>query len=127
MKNQENDAILFNTDQKGIALLQVNRQRARNALNWYAQERFAACIESVKVDKRIRVLIITGSGNDAFVSGADLKELLQNHDPESGQRLNRVMSLALADLRDCLKNDNAPNWRSNQGYYDVYTPTSISE
>jgi PhzF family phenazine biosynthesis protein len=30
-------------------------------------------------------------------------------------------------LRDCLKNDNAPNWRSNQGYYDVYTPTSISE
>ena len=30
-------------------------------------------------------------------------------------------------LRDCLKNDNTPNWRSNQGYYDVYTPTSISE
>lgn len=99
MKSQENDAILFQTDQKGIALLRVNRQRARNALNWYAQSRFAACIESVKADKGIRVLIITGSGNDAFVSGADLKELLQSHDPESGQRLNRVMSLALADLR----------------------------
>lgn len=99
MNSHDNDAILFHTDQKGIALLQVNRQRARNALNWYAQDRFAACIEAVKNDRRVRALIITGSGNDAFVSGGDLKELLQSHDPESGQRLNRVMNRALADLR----------------------------
>ena len=99
MNSQENEAIVFHTDQDGIAVLRVNRRQARNALNWEAQDRFAACIESVKDDERVRALIITGSGDDAFVSGGDLKEFFQDHDRHSGRRLNRIMSQALAELR----------------------------
>ena len=99
MNSQENEAIVFHIDQQGIAVLRVNRLPARNALNWAAQDRFAACIAALEEDNSVRALIITGTGNDAFVSGGDLKEFLSSHDPESGLRLNRVMSRALRALR----------------------------
>lgn len=97
--NSQEDAIVCHTRQDGTAVLQVNRPQARNALNWEAQERFAACVDAARVDERIRVLIITGAGSDAFAAGGDLKEIHQDHDQASGRRLNRVMSEALSELR----------------------------
>jgi len=80
------------------ATLRINRPQARNALNWEAQEQFAAAVRQVRADGQIRVLVITGSGDEAFVSGADLKELHDHPQPESGRRLHRIMSGALAEL-----------------------------
>lgn len=99
MNRQESRTVIFHVDSDGLAVLRINRPKARNALDWEAQDYFAACIKSIKVNERVRALIITGSGNDAFVSGGDLKEFLHNHDTQSGHRLSRVMSEALADLR----------------------------
>jgi enoyl-CoA hydratase/carnithine racemase len=76
MDYAKGDIIQFHVDRQGIAVLQVNRPQARNALNWSAQQRFADLITAVSLDSTIRVLIITGSGNQAFVSGGDLKELI---------------------------------------------------
>ena len=86
------------TQQNGIATLRVNRPAARNALNWAAQEQFAAAVAQVGSDTAVRVLIITGTGDKAFVSGGDLKELSQHPEPEAGARLNRVMRDALVQL-----------------------------
>ena len=86
------------TQQDGIATLRVNRPAARNALNWAAQEQFAAAVAQVGSDTAVRVLIITGAGDKAFVSGGDLKELSQHPEPEAGARLNRVMRDALVQL-----------------------------
>ena len=98
MGNAKEDIIQFHIDQQGIAVLQVNRPQARNALNWSAQQRFSDLVTAVAMDPMIRVLIITGSGNRAFVSGGDLKELIQHPERAAGERLNRVMSAALSDL-----------------------------
>lgn len=98
MDNAKEDIIQFHVDQQGIAVLQVNRPQARNALNWFAQQRFSDLVTAVAKDSMIRVLIITGSGNRAFVSGGDLKELIQHPERAAGERLNRVMSAALSDL-----------------------------
>lgn len=81
----------------GVAVLRVNRPAARNALTWEAQGAFARAVEVAGQDDRLRVLIITGTG-DAFVSGGDLKELSRHPEPAAGERLNRVMSDALAAL-----------------------------
>ncbi|MCB9006094.1 MAG: enoyl-CoA hydratase/isomerase family protein [Ardenticatenaceae bacterium] len=86
------------TQQDGIATLRVNRPAARNALNWAAQEQFAAAVAEVGGDTAVRVLIITGAGDKAFVSGGDLKELSQHPEREAGERLNRVMREALVQL-----------------------------
>ena len=88
------------TQQDGIATLRVNRPGARNALNWAAQDQFAAAVAEVKSDTAVRVLIITGTGDKAFVSGGDLKELSQHPEREAGERLNRVMRDALSQLSE---------------------------
>lgn len=80
----------------GIGLLRINRPAARNALNWQAQEGFAAAIEQAAADPSLRVLIVTGAGEQAFASGADLKELSRHPEAAAGERLNRTMSRALA-------------------------------
>ncbi|MFQ5434580.1 MAG: enoyl-CoA hydratase/isomerase family protein [Anaerolineae bacterium] len=84
--------------QDKIAVLRVNRPAARNALNWAAQEGFAAAVEQVAGDTAVRLLIITGTGEKAFVAGGDLKELSRHPEPEAGARLNRVMGQALTRL-----------------------------
>jgi enoyl-CoA hydratase len=86
------------TQQDGIATLRVNRPGARNALNWAAQEQFAAAVAEVGADTAVRILIITGTGDKAFVSGGDLKELSQHPEREAGERLNLVMREALVQL-----------------------------
>ncbi len=81
-----------------IATLQVNRPQARNALNWAAQAQFAEAVTAVSQDPNTRVLIITGTGDRAFVAGGDLKELNQHPERAGGERLNRIMSDALTRL-----------------------------
>ncbi len=98
MNDAEADIIQFHVDGQGVAIMRVNRPHARNALNWSAQERFADLVTAVSLDPAIRILIITGSGNRAFVSGGDLKELIDHPERSAGERLNRVMSRALSEL-----------------------------
>lgn len=82
-----------------IATLRVNRPRARNALNWAAQEQFAAHIRRLAGERDVRALIITGVG-DSFISGGDLKELGQQPDEEAGRRLNDTMTGALVQVTE---------------------------
>lgn len=89
--------IEFGINDRGVGLLRVNRPAARNALSWAAQEAFAEAIAAARRDEALRVLIITGTG-EGFVSGGDLKELARHPEPAAGERLNRVMSAALAGL-----------------------------
>lgn len=94
----EASEILFHVDDRGIAVLTVNRPQARNALNWTAQEGFAERITALAGMPGVRALIITGSGDQSFVSGGDLKELCCQPGEAAGRRLNEVMSAVLARL-----------------------------
>ncbi len=90
--------IEYMVDDHNVGVLRVNRPEARNALNWAAQEAFAEAIHTAARDASLRALIITGAGDRAFVSGGDLKELVDHPDADAGERLNRTMSHALADV-----------------------------
>lgn len=90
--------IEFHSDEQGIALLRVNRPQQRNALNWEAQKAFANAVTAVAHNPSLRLLIITGSGPNAFAAGGDLKEISQNTDPATGQRLYQTMNQALSQL-----------------------------
>ena len=59
---------------KGIARITVNRAEVRNALNRAARQEIKAIIEEIEADDDIRVVIITGAGDKAFISGADINE-----------------------------------------------------
>ena len=61
-------------EQGNISLLTINRPKALNALNTQVLEELDKTLDSIDTNK-IRVLIITGSGEKSFVAGADIAEM----------------------------------------------------
>lgn len=58
-----------------IAYVTVNRPKVLNALNLATMEELRAAFHDIKNDDSIRAVILTGSGEKAFVAGADISEL----------------------------------------------------
>ncbi|MBN1944807.1 MAG: enoyl-CoA hydratase/isomerase family protein [Bradymonadales bacterium] len=56
----------------GIAWMTINREARRNALNQTVIDLFDEYLDRVEADSEIRVVCITGAGDKAFCSGADL-------------------------------------------------------
>jgi len=59
-------------DRATIATLTVNRPAALNALDRRVLEEIAQVLRDVRHDPAVRVLIVTGAGDRAFVAGADI-------------------------------------------------------
>jgi enoyl-CoA hydratase len=66
--------ILFQVDQ-GIATITFNRPKALNALNQALLAELSQALDDIAADEGVRVLILTGAGEKAFVAGADITEL----------------------------------------------------
>ena len=77
------DNLLFEVKDQ-IARLTLNRPQVLNALNRKTLDELDDCLKAVRSDNAIRVLIVTGAGEKAFIAGADINELSQ-HTPVSGQ------------------------------------------
>ena len=60
----------------GIATVTVNRPDKLNALNAQTLGELAAAFDALEADASVRCLIVTGSGEKAFVAGADINELV---------------------------------------------------
>ena len=56
----------------GIAVITINRPKALNALNWDTLSELGAALDDIKADDAVRAAVITGSGDKAFVAGADI-------------------------------------------------------
>jgi enoyl-CoA hydratase/carnithine racemase len=67
-----------------IAYVTVNRPKVLNALNSTTIEELRSAFHGIKSDAGTRVVILTGSGEKAFVAGADISELAQQ-EPVSGK------------------------------------------
>jgi len=62
---------------EGIAFITFNRPKVLNALNRKTVEELQQALLDVRDDAALRVLILIGSGEKAFVAGADINELAQ--------------------------------------------------
>ncbi|WP_460220522.1 enoyl-CoA hydratase/isomerase family protein [Psychroserpens sp. MEBiC05023] len=77
--------ILSNTNQ-GITTITVNRPSKLNALNKATIQELHDAIEDANESKDTKVIIITGSGEKAFVAGADISEFA-DFDVKKGEKL----------------------------------------
>jgi len=59
----------------GIATITFNRPKALNALNQALLAELSAALDGIAADESVRVVILTGAGEKAFVAGADIGEL----------------------------------------------------
>jgi enoyl-CoA hydratase/carnithine racemase len=57
------------------ALLTIDRQHRRNAVDGPTAERLAAGLDAFEADDAARVLVLAGAGDVSFCAGADLKAL----------------------------------------------------
>jgi enoyl-CoA hydratase len=60
-----------------IGTITFNRPKVLNALNRKTMEELGEILASAYDDREVRVLILTGAGDKAFVAGADINELAQ--------------------------------------------------
>jgi enoyl-CoA hydratase len=58
-----------------VAAVTINRPQRRNAIDRAAQERLVQLFDEASADPEVRVVVLTGTGERSFCSGADLKEL----------------------------------------------------
>ncbi len=58
-----------------ILIITINRPTARNAVNTLVHTGVGLGLERANLDPEIRVVILTGAGDQAFCAGADLKAL----------------------------------------------------
>ncbi len=68
---------LFIEKSDGIGIITINRPDAMNAMNSDVVSELSITISDMIADKEIGVIIITGSGEKAFVAGADIKAMQQ--------------------------------------------------
>jgi enoyl-CoA hydratase len=59
----------------GIAVVTVNRPKVLNALNSATVAELKAAFSRIEEDPHIKTVILTGSGEKAFVAGADISEI----------------------------------------------------
>ena len=59
-----------------IALVTLNRPQQRNCFNPEVIVRLATLWKEINANPAVRVVIVTGTGDKAFCSGADLKRLI---------------------------------------------------
>ena len=67
-----------------IAYITIDRPKVLNALNMQTMQDLRNAFAELKDDPEVRVVILTGSGEKAFVAGADIGELSQ-HSPVSAK------------------------------------------
>ncbi len=59
----------------GIGFLKINRPKALNALNSETLAEIKDAGNALNANKNVRVVIVTGEGDKAFVAGADIMEM----------------------------------------------------
>src|SRR5829696_6538022 len=90
----ETDQLLFER-REPVASITFNRPEARNAMTWEMYNALYECCEAVDADDEIRVLVLRGAGDKAFVAGTDIKQFLEFESGEDGiayeKRMERVI------------------------------------
>jgi enoyl-CoA hydratase len=81
-----------------IETLTLNRPDAMNALDREMVGALHAELDRLEVDRELTAVILTGSGEKAFVAGADIAELRARRAPEAFDRVNQHLVRRVAEL-----------------------------
>jgi enoyl-CoA hydratase len=96
--------LIFETDDR-IGIIKINRPEVRNVLNWETWMELEDVLKQLHSKPNIRVGIITGVGDEAFVAGADLR-MLKERTPQdainASKKANEILLfMESMESRDC--------------------------
>lgn len=93
--------IIFSNND-GIVIITLNRPEVYHALNAAMMQEITRALGEAKTDDSVRVIIITGEGNKAFCSGADLKDAV-NSGRSAGTMLETYYNPMILAIRNIPK------------------------
>ena len=96
----------------GVATLTINRPEKLNALNQATILELHQALKALEKDRNIRAIILTGSGDKAFVAGADISEFAAFNVSEAAQLSREGQEL----LFDTAENLSTPIIAAINGY-----------
>src|SRR4051794_39108012 len=67
--------LLIENSDLGIQIVKISRPKALNALNTETLFELKDSLKEASVDPKVRVVILTGAGEKAFIAGADIAEM----------------------------------------------------
>jgi enoyl-CoA hydratase len=79
------DALILTEIRNRIAFLTINRPQQLNALNKDTIEALHNALAAADADPAVGVIVLTGSGEKAFVAGADIKEFADFNIAQGGE------------------------------------------
>jgi len=88
----------------GLATVTINRPKKLNALNKATIEELHSAFKTLENDSAVKVIIITGSGEKAFVAGADISEFAHFSVEEGGMLAKKGQEI----LFDFVENLSTP-------------------
>ncbi len=91
--------VLFEVSDQ-MALITINRPQVRNALDLQTVNELHAIIRAVSDSERIGIAILTGAGDQVFVSGADIKDIRARNKQDALRGINSRLFKA---VEDCTK------------------------
>ncbi len=80
--------MVFREDKENVSFLTIRRPNTLNALNAEVMAQLQAHFEEIKGDEKIKGVVLTGFGNKAFISGADIGMLARVRTPKEGEELS---------------------------------------
>ncbi len=92
---------LLTENKNGTLIITINRPDKLNALNKDTIAELSTALKSAEKDKAVKVIILTGSGQKAFVAGADISEFA-HFSVEQGKELSANGHKVLFDLAEQL-------------------------
>lgn len=96
---------------ENIGILTINRPEKLNAISKELTSELKQFLEGLEYDEEIRVLVITGAGDKAFVAGADIQELV-----DRDARLGRKVSRERQEIFSLIENLHIPVIAAVNGY-----------
>ena len=96
---------------EGIAKIKINRPKVLNALNKETILELTKAVEELNLDKKIKVAILTGEGDKAFIAGADISQM-KDMNPLEGKEFAEIGH----NLLNNIENSRIPFIAAINGY-----------
>jgi len=88
---------IYIEEENNLATITINRPSKLNALNQRTIKELHVAFKELDEDPEIKVIIVTGSGDKAFVAGADISEFA-NFSVKEGRQLAAIGQEKLFDF-----------------------------
>ncbi|OFZ02137.1 MAG: hypothetical protein A2070_01940 [Bdellovibrionales bacterium GWC1_52_8] len=81
--------LIIEKKEPGIAIVKISRPAALNALNIETLQELKISLEELAKDEAVRVVVLTGDGEKAFIAGADILQM-KDLSPNDGVRFSQL-------------------------------------